>query len=434
MWEMEEFPYLTEYDPPGSSEGTLDPLGLYLIADQLATRLVPAVRERMQRIRFLTAMNVGALVTEGLESNARHPETPPYLVWEWLVVEAIVRSFGNAPDLLGVPGTYVTEKALSRYGYVDQRSYLKTPRVFGFNGVYKRLAIHLGLLDPHLQFQEPEGQELILKWSKDLGIGIFSPSHALYHKWRRAVEMSLDASPPRTRTNWRKEDWKQLAGAFLPNGAGASEKSFLREILHFKDERSLEALPEIWQLVADYGDNSESINERDLHRRLRLVAPRYALLLDAISSYEVFCRLLSDCFNILRFEAIKRDVEGLDLPSFGKNDEFARTAKQVHSSFQNAAEYLNELGPYMDVAFDDRFHRFAETVSPEELAAVLCQHHEAIQQGKSREGKRPWFDRLGVDRIYLRRNYRLSEPPVLSEDYVHDYRGNPIYRFYKDLS
>jgi len=127
-------------------------------------------------------------------------------------------------------------------------------------------------------------------------------------------------------------------------------------------------------------------------------------------------------------------VEGLDLPSLGKNDEFARTAKQVQSSFQNAAEYLNELSPYMDVAFDDRFQRLAETVSPEELAAVLCQHHEAIQQGKSREGKRPWFDRLGVYRIYLRRNYRLSEPPVLSEDYVHDYRGNPIHRFYKDLS
>jgi len=29
-------PFLTAYDPPGTSEGTLDPLGLYQIADQLA--------------------------------------------------------------------------------------------------------------------------------------------------------------------------------------------------------------------------------------------------------------------------------------------------------------------------------------------------------------------------------------------------------------
>jgi len=62
-------PFLTAYDPPSTSEGTLDPLGLYLIADQLAVQLVPAVRERMQRIRFLTAMAVGALVTEGLDDD-----------------------------------------------------------------------------------------------------------------------------------------------------------------------------------------------------------------------------------------------------------------------------------------------------------------------------------------------------------------------------
>ncbi len=31
-------PSLSTFDPPASSEGTLDPLGLYQIADQLATR------------------------------------------------------------------------------------------------------------------------------------------------------------------------------------------------------------------------------------------------------------------------------------------------------------------------------------------------------------------------------------------------------------
>ena len=34
-------PFLTSYDPPGTSEGTLDPLGLYQIADRLAVQLVP---------------------------------------------------------------------------------------------------------------------------------------------------------------------------------------------------------------------------------------------------------------------------------------------------------------------------------------------------------------------------------------------------------
>ena len=66
------FPFLTAYDPKGTSEGSLDPLGLYQIADQLAIQLVPAVRERMQRIRCLTAMAVGSLVIEDLESEPRH--------------------------------------------------------------------------------------------------------------------------------------------------------------------------------------------------------------------------------------------------------------------------------------------------------------------------------------------------------------------------
>ncbi len=37
---------LSEYDPPLTSEGSIDPLGLYPIADALGVRLVPGVRER----------------------------------------------------------------------------------------------------------------------------------------------------------------------------------------------------------------------------------------------------------------------------------------------------------------------------------------------------------------------------------------------------
>jgi len=48
-------PLLSEADPAATSEGSLDPLGLYAIADSLAGRLVPGLRERMTHPRFLTA-------------------------------------------------------------------------------------------------------------------------------------------------------------------------------------------------------------------------------------------------------------------------------------------------------------------------------------------------------------------------------------------
>jgi len=115
------FPFLTSYDPPGTSEGTLDPLGLYQIADQLAIQLVPAVRERMQRIRFLTAMAVGALVTEDLADDPRQRDASPYLVWEWLIVEALIRDMGDNPSVWGVPGTLVARRALGQGGYCCSR-------------------------------------------------------------------------------------------------------------------------------------------------------------------------------------------------------------------------------------------------------------------------------------------------------------------------
>src|SRR4030042_3471574 len=98
------FPFLTRYDPPGSSEVTLDPLGLYQIADQLAVQLVPAVRERMLRIRFLTAMAVGAYVIEEIDDDPSKRDASPCLVWEWLAVEALRREESDDSSIRGGPG------------------------------------------------------------------------------------------------------------------------------------------------------------------------------------------------------------------------------------------------------------------------------------------------------------------------------------------
>ena len=51
-----QLPNLSDYDPIKSAEGALDPLGLYAIADNLAIKLVPGIRERMSHPRFLTAI------------------------------------------------------------------------------------------------------------------------------------------------------------------------------------------------------------------------------------------------------------------------------------------------------------------------------------------------------------------------------------------
>ena len=238
------FPFLTTYDPPGSSEGALDPLGLYQIADQLAVQLVPAVREQMQRIRMLTAMAVGAVVAKGLDDDQRNRDASPYLVWEWLVVEAMTRTMRDDPALWGVPGTLVAARALDQQGYLDARSYLKTPRIFGFTGVYKRLAIHLGAVDVHLGVG-PNAEGLVEAWARGLHSASLPDAKALITRWTAAVKRSLSETPPRTRPSWGNAGWEELARAFAPAEQGTAEKNYLRQVLHSSEDRRLGALPTI---------------------------------------------------------------------------------------------------------------------------------------------------------------------------------------------
>src|SRR5262245_26856485 len=85
-------PELSAYDPLVAGEGSLDPMGLAAISDRLADRLVPGLRSRMQRVRFVTATAVGAMACEVLadELPADGISTPA-ICFEWLVIEGFVR-------------------------------------------------------------------------------------------------------------------------------------------------------------------------------------------------------------------------------------------------------------------------------------------------------------------------------------------------------
>jgi hypothetical protein len=427
------FPVLTSYDPPGTSEGTLDPLGLYQIADQLAVQLVPSVRERMQRIRFLTAMAVGALVTEGLEDDPRQRDASPYLAWEWLVVEALMRNMDNDSKIWGVPGTLVTRRALGQHGYLDARSYLKTPRVFGFHGVYKRLAIHLGLVNVHLGLG-PNAEGLIDAWARDLKPGALEDVKPMLSNWSAAVRRSLSEKPPRTKSGWNGDTWAGLAGAFAPSACKMREKRYLRDLLLSVDDRQLGALPILWQLQAEFKD--DEFQEEVLHRRLMEQAPKYGPLLKAIRAYEAFARSLQDAFDVLKAEASTLDAQGFDVPAIAKDADFKSCVTGLHDRYARAYRALGEVTTTVVSAqnlFDKRFSIFGEPMDAGVGARLLCQHHETIQQGKSADGKRPWFDRIGPDRIYIRHDYRNPRRPIQPDRYVHDYRGWPIRRFYQDI-
>lgn len=425
-------PALTAFDPETSSEGTLDPLGLYLIADQLATKLVPAVRERMQRIRFLTVMAVGTVLTEELDWDADSGECEPWLVWEWLVVEALLRSPTIAPDIRGVPGTLVTKRALAprAHQYLDERSYLKTPRIFGFHGVYKRLAIHLGLVDVHMN-PLASAEELVEAWARDQRSLTGQETNHVFDIWRTGLRRSLEATPPRTHTYWSSEKWEQLAQAMRPDGAGKHEKKVLTQLLLNNDHRSLGALSNIWSLQNEIDD--DRYGEECVFAELKSRVPILIPLLDAITAYEAFCRKLTDGFNLIRKHAAQADARGFKVTEIGIESTFVEAVADLSSAFESAYATLQAFDGRLASEFDDRFRTFAEPMESSEIAVALCAHHESIQRGKSESGKRTWFDRLGDDRICLRQQYRESISDPMPDRFVHDYRARPIRNFYKDL-
>ncbi|MFN8007527.1 MAG: hypothetical protein U0V70_10985 [Terriglobia bacterium] len=428
------FPFLTNYDPPGTSEGALDPLGLYQIADQLAVKLVPAVRERMQRVRFLTAMAVGALVTEGLEDDPKQRDASPYLVWEWLVVEALIRKMTDDPALWGVPGTLMARRALEQHGYLDARSYLKTPRIFGFHGVYKRLAVHLGITDVHLG-PGPNAEPLVDAWARDLGLAGIEDAKSKMSRWSAAVRRSLGEKPPRTKTGWNSEAWAELAHAFAPSACKSREKRFLHDLLHSTDGRRLGAFPAIWKLQQEFDD--DGYGDEGLHNRLEKEEPSYGPLLAAIRAYEAFARSLQDSFDVLKAAAAGLDAEGFAVPRIASDQDFKYCQKDLCRQYDNAHHALAEVSlsdMSLQNLFDERFGAFSQPMDTAELALKLCAHHEAVQRAKSADGKRPWFDRIGPDRIYIRHAYREPRHVIQPGCYVHDYRGKPIRRFHSDLS
>lgn len=426
-------PFLSAYDPSGTSEGTLDPLGLYQIADQLAVQLVPGVRERMQRIRFLSAMAVGALVTEGLEDDPKVRDASPYLVWEWLIVEALMRARGDDPGIWGVPGTLVTRRALGQHGYLDARSYLKTPRIFGFHGVYKTLAVRLGLMNVHLG-PAANTEALADAWSRSVGFSGLNDAKTLLLSWRRELERCLKEKPPRCRPNWTLRDWSNLAEMFALDRCRGHERRYLRALLLSNKDHNLGFLPVLWQIISE---NGADLSEESLHNVLEKREPSCASLLNAIRSYEAFARSLQDAFDVLRADAATLDARGFKITDIAKEPDFLASVNELQRRFELAHDALGEVmatSVSPQAIFANRFAVFAEPLDPARCALVLCTHHENVQRGKSAAGKRPWFDRLAPDRIYIRHAYRLSKLEIQLSRYLHDYRCVPIRRFLNDLT
>lgn len=427
-------PSLSKWDPEESSEGSIDPLGHYPIAENLAEHLATGIRQRQSHPRMLTCMAVGAIICSDFEEDVltRDGITEPWQIYEWYVVEGLVRSFdGN--DLSGLPGLDKVRRANKEKIPVSAKTYLKTPGTFGFHGVYRVLAENLGIIrDSRIS---ETGVNLVIAWEKEQHMNGFyngseGPGVEKRKLIKKAIIDSLQSGKVERPAGWN--GWEFIATYLAPYKFGGNEAEILANAL---TNRKNPLRAEIINFVISnraqkIWEKSES--ERDIHSALisNGSSPEMRSLLAAIQSYESFSRLIDDAFNFsLHIMTKKRGKTSVS--ELAKSSAVKTAAKNVPGIYK---QVVNSLAPLsLATQFEHTFGVFVQELSPSDWVALLIEHHRKIQKNKPPGGKAAWIEQDIDGGLVVRPQYRIDEPPEQSEEYVHYYRTRPITDFFRDL-
>jgi len=436
-------PFLSAKDPAASSEGTLDPLGLYQIADALGVKLIPGVRERMKHPRFLTLTAVSLAVCSNFDDDtlAKDGVSEPWQVFEWYVVEGLVRCINDKNLLRGLPGTEKVSRAIQDNAPVSARRYLKTANVFGFHGVY-RLLSHTLNIDADGRLGE-NGYRLVNTWREEQGLPGFYESNSgkgaeVIKLWRDAVRDGLEKGAVARNAAW--QGWQFIADHLGPYGAGLKEQRALKEIILSHEKGYARQLVQfmtspvgsgIVRQMLEHSANGNTWSERPFHNAFRdKVEAELQELLNAIAAYETFARLLQDAFADCLHEMTKYK---------GKTPV---TVLAECKNVKNAAERIpKEYGKTMDKlgAFGelDRFQRLfsalADKLSPQDWVMRLLEHHMRVQKDKLPNGRLPWFERFDDGSCIIRQGYTRDKGGLGDDSYVHAYRLNSLWTFAEDM-
>lgn len=428
------FPLLSDEDKAETAEGGLDPLGLVQVAEALAVRLIPGVRERMSNPRYLTAMAVGLEVCRKFpeETVAHDGVSPPWLVFEWIAVEAFVRT-AEGRDPFKLPGSDKAATAIRERVPLSATRYLKTPNVFGFHGVYRGLARDLDIESAGRLGET--GYELLTAWTKEQKLDGFTGAAGgegarICDQLYWAVKDSLQAGAVARRDGW--QGWRFFREHLSPHQAGPRESAVLREAL-LAAQAGFRG-PVLRFLVSEQGRRNFETNqsERSFHAALRPSAsPELGALLDAIASYETFSRTCQDAFDDVLVEMTRRGGSKVTPRELGHLETVKVASEKVPEMF---SELLDRLEPFRETArFADTFAPLAERTDAASWADRLLGHHVATQRKKPPVGKSPWFERFDDGGVIIRPLYRRDQPGRHDDSYVHAYRTASLYSFARDL-
>ncbi|MFX0199337.1 MAG: hypothetical protein ACFFCW_24705 [Candidatus Hodarchaeota archaeon] len=427
-------PLLTEKDPAISSEGSIDPLGMYAIADSLAVRLVPGVRERQSHPRFLTAIATSLAVCSEFDDDqvASDGVSEPWQVFEWHVVEGLVRSLTDEGQLQGLPGREKAARAIQDKVPLSATRYLKTPSVFGFHGVYRILSRTLDIEAAGLLGET--GYELLDTWANEQGLpGFCGTMNGSGAEWRQrlvsAVGDGLEKGTVARSGGW--SGWEFFKNHLAHHNIGRKERKvivnslvradggFRGEVLRF--------------LTSDKGRDAwqENSSERRFHEALASICePSLKELLRAIDIYERFARLLEDAFFdcLFQMSRVRNYVYAAELGSLPGVQEAAERVPRL------SIELVERLAPFGEsIRFQETFSEITQQMPAKQWVECLLEHHRKVQSNKPPNGKAPWYERFDDGSYIIRTGYVRGSGGRHDEEYVHGYRTGPLWSFATDL-
>ncbi|GIW93076.1 MAG: hypothetical protein KatS3mg110_1117 [Pirellulaceae bacterium] len=430
MW----LPLLSEEDTGTAGDGSIDPLGMYAIADALAIKLVPGVRERQQRPRFLTATAVSLYLCSFFDPDelASDGVSEPWQVFEWYLVEGLVRTAPDAESISRLPGRDKAAQAVRDNVPLSAARYLKTPNVFGFHAVYRALAKELRI-EQSGQLGET-GYELLCYWADEQGLsGFVGTSDGEGRRWRElllsALRDGLAQGAVARGGQW--QGWQFFRRHLLPGEMGKQEAVLIRRLLAGEQAGLRSEL--IRFLVSSEGQRvlHASQSERCFHEALKACAsPELAQVLEAILAYESFARLLEDAF-LDCLCAMTRNRAKTPVAELARCEGAVKAAEALPELYPQVVELLSPFGEA--ARFQDQFSPFADRLKPVDWVVQLLRHHRRVQSGKPPNGKSPWVERFDDGSAVVRPQYRRTEGGFHDGRYVHQYRTWSLVSFARDL-
>lgn len=428
-------PQLSEPDPTISGEGSLDPLGTAQIADRLADLLLPGLRARMRRIRFLTASAVGALAAEDLADVLPVDRiSTPSVCFEWLVLEAFARRSGKDLPLeaSGIPGSAKVRAVLAQGKRLAARNYLKSPNVFGFTGIYLPLARHLHVLDDDRRVAR-QLPTLMRAWEQDTGLDGYTENRAsteggrLRQRLRDEIREALQQGHCSALEGANL--WRTLTESLHPSRAGNHERALMRSWI-VDDEYPMRA--ELARFLDQRGD----IGEEEALEALLTGTTSAALRLhvEAVQAYEFVSHLLDAAFAQLCHLSTRLGTRPLGANDVQRDEVLTGACRQLPGAMKRATETLERVSGDLLVSFSLRLGKFEHTGSPADFVELLLTHHEAIQGQKPPKGKRPWLDRHNGGWVVRSIYWQPEAVSIAQGTLVHPYRLRALRDFMKDLA